>query len=113
MNRPAPHDRLRKTRVAAFVVGVLLLFASLMRTIYLESAAVAAAYETRRLRDRVAVTRNENDVLRADIAALRNVSAVEGWAKESGLDPVARDAVQVVRIDGNATAVPDEPESAD
>lgn len=106
-----PQDRSFGIRVAAFVVGVLLLFTSLMRTIYLESAAVAAAYDTRRLRDRAAVMRNQNDVLRADIAALRNVSVVNTWAKEEGLVEVPRDAVRKVPL--RERVVPAERESAD
>lgn len=109
--KAAQHNRTFGIRVAAFVFGVLLLFTSLMRTIYLESAAVAAAYDTRRLRDRAAVMRNQNDVLRADIAALRNVSVVNTWAKEEGLVEVPRDAVRIVPL--RDTAVPDETESTD
>ncbi|MEZ6196039.1 MAG: hypothetical protein R3F20_09995 [Planctomycetota bacterium] len=86
-------------RAGSFVLGVLLLFTAFMRVIYLECAAVASAYEIRKLREDEARLRNANDVLRADIEPLRNVSLLHRQAGESGFVEVPSDAVQRVVIE--------------
>ncbi|MEE9391101.1 MAG: hypothetical protein V3W41_01210 [Planctomycetota bacterium] len=75
-----------KLRIVLFGLGILTLFGVLLRTLYLESAIIANAYEIRKLREEEAWLKNNNGVLRSDIAFRLNQSVLRAKAREMGME---------------------------
>lgn len=88
-------------RAMFFVIAVLIVCSALLRTIYLRSATVVLGYDVRKLRDTAADVRTDNDMLRAQIAKLSTLRAVEPIAKKMklGLTPMACTVTTVRRIE--------------
>ena len=74
-----------KLRITLFGFGILVLFGVLLRTLYLESAVIANAYEIRKLREEEATIKNNNGMLRSDIELRRNHSELRNKAATMGL----------------------------
>lgn len=68
-------------RAAAFVLACLTVFAAAARTVWLRTEIISLGYEIRTARDRAAEVRADNDMIRADIAALSTLRNVEAAAK--------------------------------
>ena len=90
--------RLISTRHIVLGAGVMLVFVSLMRVIYLESAAVAHAYDIRALREQAARLENANHVLQADVATLKTIHRLDDEAKKLNFVEAPLDEVPSVRL---------------
>lgn len=83
-------------KAASVVLSVLLVFATVARAIWLECAAVACAYDVRRLRESEADLRNQNEIMRADIARCLTSRRLSATAQTLGLGDLQDETVVTV-----------------
>ena len=71
-------------------MGLLVLFAVCVRTVWLRCAGTAVSYELRRLLDEEAEVRNHNDALEVDVARKKTGRRIAESRNRLGLDGFER-----------------------